>query len=230
MRSAAFRPFIDFTWAAAQLERARERARGAVVKAGGDPLDTQQVDATPEVLAAQTALDASLTAFGGDWPIGWWWPAGNADASCADDPHGAPNAYDFGHRVTLGIEAGASAAERADGAEEGGGVAYARVSLFSTFHATMVFARGIQVSASREVSVDIDPLAAGHPGDRTTVVRESAASRREVPTAQTDAEEIRQALAVTENEIFLLLERIQDACTDAYRTGRARQAHRCGCG
>ncbi|AKM33307.1 hypothetical protein AB870_24225 (plasmid) [Pandoraea faecigallinarum] len=125
VRSAAFRPFIDFTWAAAQLERARERARGAVVKAGGDPLDTQQVDATPEVLAAQTALDASLTAFGGDWPIGWWWPAGNADGSCADDPHGAPNAYDFGHRVTVGIEAGASAAERADGAEEGGGVAYA---------------------------------------------------------------------------------------------------------
>lgn len=74
----------------------------------------------------------------------------------------------------------------------------------------MVFARGIQVSASREVSVDIDPLAAGHPADRRTVVRESAASRREVPTAQTDAEEIRQARTVTENEIFLLLERIQE--------------------
>ncbi|MDN4571847.1 hypothetical protein DBB29_24625 [Pandoraea cepalis] len=201
VRTPEFRPFIDFTWAAAQLERARGRARGALAKAGQDPKSAQLVDSDADVKAAQAALDASLTPFGGNWPVSWRHPVTSASNAAQPDPHASPNAYAFGHRVTVGIDVPAGATR---------GVAYARVSLFSTFHVTVTFAQGVPASAAREVSIDIDPLAAGFPNDRTIVERTNAASRREVGAATKDPDVVRQELASMQAGVGELLGRMRE--------------------
>lgn len=63
-----------------------------------------------------------------------------------------PNAFEFGHRVTVGVDA-----DR--------GVVYGRLSFFSTLHFSMIFGAAPGEATSATVTVDIDPLAEHPPKD-----------------------------------------------------------------
>jgi hypothetical protein len=122
-RSGALSDFIAFTQAVA-----------AVVRLGGSEESEPENE---DLKAARSALELTLQPFGGALPV--WWDF--------DVPHGlAPNAFDFGHRVTVGMD-------------QSDGQLYGRVSLFSTFHFAACLGKATIPVQSCEVITDIDPLA-----------------------------------------------------------------------
>jgi hypothetical protein len=70
-----------------------------------------------------------------------------------NEEHGdlPPNKYPFGHRIVVGYDSVS-------------GMAYARVSFFSTLRFSMIFA-SVQECSSSSVIIDIDPLAPAIPSD-----------------------------------------------------------------
>jgi hypothetical protein len=129
--------------------------------------DSEELEAESDDLkAARSALELTLQPFGGALPV-WW------DFDVPSDP--PPNAFDFGHRVSVGV----------DGTD---GQLYGRISLFSTLHFAACFGHTTAHVQSREVVTDIDPLAerAGN-GDTHETVVAAAPSRVRVPVDQTAA-------------------------------------------
>ncbi|HYD84558.1 MAG TPA: hypothetical protein VEA63_10910, partial [Opitutus sp.] len=88
----------------------------------------------------QAFKDYTLKGAGAD--LVWW------EFGCADT---RPNAFAFGHRVIVGLDAES-------------GHAYCRISLFSALDFAMILAR-LPIEASRAVVTDIDPLAKSPPND-----------------------------------------------------------------
>ncbi|WP_121495229.1 hypothetical protein [Pseudomonas aeruginosa] len=128
-RSGALSDFINYTQAIAK-----------VAALGGCE---QQSEERESLIEARSALMAALEPFGGTAPA-WW------DLSPPTDSRA--NKFEFGHRVTVGI----------DGSD---GQIYGRVALFSALTFAMRLGTAPQGSATREVEVDIDPLAEHPPHD-----------------------------------------------------------------
>jgi hypothetical protein len=145
-RSGALSDFIAFTQAVATVARL----------GGSDESEAESDD----LKAARSALGLTLQPFGGALPV-WW------DFDIPPDL--APNAFDFGHRVTVGMD-------------QSDGQLYGRISLFSTFHFAACLGKAIVPVQSCEVITDIDPLAerAGR-GDTHEMTVSNAASHVRVP-------------------------------------------------
>lgn len=119
----------------------------------------QQPEEREALIEARLALTAALAPFGGIAPV-WWDFSPPADLRA--------NKFEFGHRVTVGI----------DGSD---GQIYGRVALFSALTFSMRFGTAPQGCATREMTVDIDPLAAHPPHDIDKHSVLSAPGRVHVP-------------------------------------------------
>lgn len=144
-RSNALSDFIAYTQAIAK-----------VAALGGCE---QKADERAALTTARVALAAALTPFGGAAPI-WW--------DCAPPTDTRPNRFEFGHRVTVGV----------DGTD---GQIYGRVALFSTLRFAMRLGSAPGQTAGREVTIDIDPLAPHPPHDIEKHQVLSAPHRVDVP-------------------------------------------------
>jgi hypothetical protein len=94
------------------------------------------------VPAMRPFIDYTLNGVGG--PLVWWDFEAPVDLPA--------NAFELGHRIVVGIDA-----DR--------GVAYGRVSLFSTFDYAIVFYELSEATTSRSFINDIDPIAEKMPDD-----------------------------------------------------------------
>jgi hypothetical protein len=112
---------------------------------------------------ARKVLEAALAPWGGMAPV-WW------DFEAQPDP--TPNAFEYGHRVTVGVDAS-------------DGQIFGRFSLFSSMHFGMRFGTASTRDMAKTVTVDIDPLAAHPPNDIKKVESFSAIARVAVPAHPT---------------------------------------------
>jgi hypothetical protein len=104
-----------------------------------------------------------FSAWQADTPV-WWSFERLEDES--------PNAFDFGHRVTVGIDSS-------------DGLIYGRISLFSTLHFAMIFGVTSQPVVTKTVTIDIDPLAEHPPNDIKKTDHQKAIARVSRPASQT---------------------------------------------
>lgn len=147
----------------------------------------QQHEEREELIKARLALAVVLEPFGGTAPV--WWdfnPPANERA----------NKFEFGHRVTVGI----------DGSD---GQIYGRVALFSAMTFSMCLGTAPQGSATREVTVDIDPLAEYPPHDIDKHPVLSAPGRVHVPEDATEGLANALANGTQQREFANLLKRLE---------------------
>jgi hypothetical protein len=104
-----------------------------------------------------------LSAWQDDTPV-WW----SFDPPSDD----SPNAFDFGHRVTVGIDSS-------------DGLIYGRISFFSTLHFAMIFGVTTDAVVTKTVTIDIDPLAEHPPNDIKKTEHQKAIARVSRPASQT---------------------------------------------
>lgn len=127
-RSKFLEPFVAYTQAVAKI-----------AQLSGGCWDVESVQADSKMVQAHIELESALEAWGGVAPV--WWDF---------DPHPeeAPNAFEFGHRVTIGVDVTE-------------GQVFGRVSFFSTLNFCMCFGVLGSRSTARNkiVTIDIDPLA-----------------------------------------------------------------------
>ena len=153
-RSGEVAQFIAYTQAAAAL---------AQIPKGCDDPTTE--DQTNEKLdAARQALTAALTPWNGQAPV-WW--------DFDPQPDTTPNAFEFGHRVTVGVDSD-------------DGQIFGRFSLFSSIHFSMCFGVARTRGITKTVTVDINPTATGTPDDIRTVETLSAVARVTRPIKPTE--------------------------------------------
>lgn len=152
VRSGDVAQFIAYTQAIAALAQ----IRGGCGEAQDGPAD-------PKLATARHALEAALVPWGGQPPV-WW--------DFDPQPDATPNAFEFGHRVTVGVDAS-------------DGQIFGRFALFSSIHFGMRFGTASAGAATKTVTVDIDPLAAHPPDDIKKVETPSASARVAVPTQPT---------------------------------------------
>lgn len=108
-------------------------------------------------------MEDELSAWQADTPV-WWSFERLEDES--------PNAFDFGHRVTVGIDSS-------------DGLIYGRISLFSTLHFAMIFGVTTDPVVTKTVTIDIDPLAEHPPNDIKKTDHQKAIARVCRPASQT---------------------------------------------
>jgi hypothetical protein len=152
-RSGDLAEFIAYTQAIAAVAQ----IRGGCSEPSDGPPD-------PKLGPALQALQAAQAPWGGKIPV-WW--------DFDPQPDATPNAFEFGHRVTVGIDA-------ADGQ------IFGRFSLFSSIHFGMRFGMAGGSIATKTVTVDIDPMAA-HPPNDIKKVESASAIARVAPPAQPTA-------------------------------------------
>ncbi|WP_088141073.1 hypothetical protein [Achromobacter xylosoxidans] len=151
-RTANLAEFIAYTQAIAAVAR---------IQGGcGEPTDGPP---DPRLEPALQALDAALAPWGGQAPV-WW--------DFDPQPDATPNTFEFGHRVTVGVDA-------ADGQ------IFGRFSLFSSIHFCMRFGIASESIVTKTVTVDIDPMAAHPPHDIKKVESASATARVTPPSRPT---------------------------------------------
>lgn len=114
-------------------------------------------------LKAGTEADAKSSAWKSDAPV--WWDFDH-------QPDQAPNAFPFGHRVMVGVDA-------ADGLVHG------RISFFSSLHFSIIFGGAPDDVATKSVTIDIDPLAEHPPMDILKTERAEVVARVSKPASQT---------------------------------------------
>lgn len=156
-RSTDVAAFITYTQAIAKVAQ----FSGGYTKAA----DAQP---NPKLAQARQELNTALAVWGGQAPV-WW--------DFDPQPDSTPNAFEFGHRVTVGVDA-------ADGQ------IFGRFSLFSSIHFAMYFGMASSPPATKTVTIDIDPMAAHPPNDIKRTETPSAVarvSRPDVPTAGLEA-------------------------------------------
>jgi hypothetical protein len=172
-RSGAIADFIIYTQAVAKVAGLARR---------NDAQDSE------DMVAAQNDLKSSMEPFGDEQPV-WW--------DFATPINSKPNAFLFGHRVTVGVD-------HVDG------LVYARFSLFNALHyaANLGWSKGNL--GSHEVIIDIDPLAIHPPHDISRTETEASISRVEAPQNRTD-ELMRQLGQGTQQKQFTkLMERLEE--------------------
>jgi hypothetical protein len=151
-RSGDVAQFIAYTQAIAKL---------AQIPGGcGEPKDGP---ADPRLEPARQAFEAALAPWSGQAPV-WW--------DFDPQPDATPNAFEFGHRVTVGVDAS-------------DGQIFGRFSLFSSIHFGMRFGTASAGAATKTVTVDIDPMAARPPNDIKKAESASAIARVAVPAQPT---------------------------------------------
>lgn len=143
-RSNEMQAFIAYTQAIAKVAQI----------SGGCTEDTVG-QSNPNLEQAQRDFDASLAVWGGQAPV---WCDFNPQ------PDASPNAFEFGHRVTVGVDA-------ADGQ------IFGRFSLFSSMHFSMCFGKDVSPTETKTVTIDIDPMAAHPPNDIKKTELNSALAR-----------------------------------------------------
>ncbi len=153
-RSGDVAQFIAYTQAIAALAQ----IRGGCGEAPDGPAD-------PKLEPARQALEAALVPWGGEAPV-WW--------DFDPQPDATPNAFEFGHRVTVGVDAS-------------DGQIFGRFSLFSWIHFGMRFGTVSASVATKTVTVDIDPMAEHPPNDIKKVESSSAIARVAAPAQPTAA-------------------------------------------
>lgn len=116
-------------------------------------------------------------------------------------PNSTPNSFEFGHRVTVGVDA-----------EDG--LVYGRVSFFSVLHFSMIFGVASGPQETKAVTTDIDPLAEHPPNDIIATETVDAVCRVTRPTSETEG--LRNAIQGNNPEqIFSgLLQRMEDYSVD----------------
>lgn len=152
-RSGDLAEFIAYTQAIAAVAQ----IRGGCGETTDGPPD-------PKLESALQALEAAQAPWGGQAPV-WW--------DFDSQPDATPNDFEFGHRVTVGVDA-------ADGQ------IFGRFSLFSSIHFGMRFGMASASIASKTVTVDIDPTAA-HPPNDIKKVESASTIARVTPPAQPTA-------------------------------------------
>ncbi|WP_392416512.1 hypothetical protein [Delftia sp. WSY_7] len=175
-RSGDSAQFIAYTQAIARLSK----ITGGCSEAKDGPPD-------PRLEPARQAYEASLAPWGGEAPV--WWDFG-------PQPDATPNAFEFGHRVVVGVDA-------ADGQ------IFGRFSLFSSIHFGMRFGAASAGAVTKTVTVDIDPMAAHPPNDIKKVESATAIARVAVPEQPTAS--LAAAISSTSQESVLsdLLRKIE---------------------
>ena len=148
----------------------------------------QQTEEREALIEARSALTTALEPFGGTAPA-WWDFSPPADARA--------NKFEFGHRVTVGI----------DGSD---GQIYGRVALFSALSFSMRLGTAPQGSATREVTVDIDPLAEHPPHDINKHQVLSAPGRVHVPEHATQGLASAIADGTQQRAFTNLLQRLEE--------------------
>ncbi|WP_339426587.1 hypothetical protein [Pseudomonas proteolytica] len=148
----------------------------------------KQSEEREELIEARLTLTSALEPFGGAAPI-WW------DFSLSEEEH--VNKFEFGHRVTVGI----------DGSD---GQIYGRVALFSALTFSMHLGTAPHGSATREVTVDIDPLAKHPPNDINKREVFSAPGRIQVPEHATEGLANAVANGTQQRAFAHLMERLDE--------------------
>lgn len=175
-RSGDVAEFIAYTQAIAAVSR----KRGGCDAPTEGPLD-------PNLELAQQALEVAQAPWHGQAPA-WW--------DFDPQPDETPNAFEFGHRVTIGVDA-------ADGQ------IFGRFSLFSSIHFGMCFGIASAAVGTKTVTVDIDPMAA-HPPNDINKVESASAVARVTPPAQPTAGLVTAISDKTQEAVFTdLIQRIQ---------------------
>lgn len=151
-RTGEVAQFIAYTQAIAALAQVRGGC--------GEPMDGP---ADPRLVPEYQVLEAALAPWGGQVPV-WW--------DFEPQPDARPNAFEFGHRVTVGVDAS-------------DGQIFGRLSLFSSIHFGMRFGTASAGAATKTVTVDIDPMAAHPPDDIKKVESASAIARVAAPAQPT---------------------------------------------
>lgn len=151
-RSGEVAQFIAYTQAIAAL---------AQISGGCSETTDRTADSRLEL--ARQALEAALSPWGGQAPV-WW--------DFDPQPDSTPNAFEFGHRVTVGV----------DGSD---GQIFGRFSLFSSINFCMRFGMASAGATTKTVTVDIDPMAAHPPNDITKVESALAIARVAAPIQPT---------------------------------------------
>ena len=118
---------------------------------------------TQDLAVKAQKKEDELSAWQADTPV-WW-----SFDSLSDE---SPNAFDFGHRVTVGIDSS-------------DGLIYGRISFFSTLHFAMIFGVTTDPVVTKTVTIDIDPLAEHPPNDIKRTEHQKAIARVSRPASQT---------------------------------------------
>lgn len=148
----------------------------------------QQHNETEKLTQARQDLAMALEPFEGKAPV-WW------DFTLPENIRA--NKFDFGHRVTIGI----------DGTD---GQIYGRVALFSTLTFSMCFGEVPRGSTTREVSVDINPLANHPPHDSVKTEMLSAPGRVHLPDNMTEQLACAIATGMQQRLFENLMQRLQE--------------------
>ncbi|HDS5432034.1 TPA: hypothetical protein QH336_004843 [Klebsiella variicola] len=151
-------------------------------------LEGKQQNEGEKLTQARQELALALEPFEGKAPV-WW------DFTPPKDLRA--NTFDFGHRVTIGI----------DGTD---GQIYGRVALFSTLTFSMCFGVVPRGSITREVNVDINPLANHPPHDSVKTEMLSAPGRVHVPDNMTEQLAYAIATGMQQRLFDNLIKRLQD--------------------
>jgi hypothetical protein len=124
-----------------------------------------QIMATEAKASLKTSVEANMkpSAWTNDAPV-WW--------DFDPQPDQTPNAFPFGHRVMVGVDA-------VDGLIHG------RISFFSSLHFSMIFGVAPNDMATKAVTIDIDPLAEHPPRDILKTEMVVATARVSRPASQT---------------------------------------------
>ena len=167
-RSSDLVEFIAYTQAIAAVAQIRGGC--------GEPTDCLPDSKLEPLLQA---LKAAQAPWGGQAPV-WW--------DFDPQPDATPNAFEFGHRVTVGVDA-------ADGQ------IFGRFSLFSSIRFGMRFGTASAGIATKTVTVDIDPMAA-HPPNDIKKVESASAIARVVPPVQPTAGLVAAISGRTQEAVF----------------------------
>ncbi|WP_201769565.1 hypothetical protein [Luteimonas huabeiensis] len=173
-RSGALSGFIAYTQAVAKV----------AILGGCTRIDGER----PELVEARAILAAALAGTGCSAPANW---------DFTRMAGAAPNAFEFGHRVIVGV----------DGSD---GTMYGRLSLFSAFDFAVCLGTAPPGKETREVTIDIDPLAEHPPQDIRKVTAHTASSR--VDASQLGGDALAKAIAdgTQQQVLHSLLERLTD--------------------
>ncbi|MCG8277461.1 HNH endonuclease [Stenotrophomonas sp. NLF4-10] len=173
-RSGALSEFIAYTQAIARV----------ALLGGCKSTDSE----SEELSAAKSNLASALLPFNGSAPV--WWDFRPTVGE-------TPNAFEFGHRVIVGVDAS-------------DGQIYGRISLFSALNFAIRLGAVRIETETREVTIDIDPLAEHPPNDIRKSAAQHSAGHIDAPHPSTDglAEALRNG--AQKQAIEGLLERLTD--------------------
>lgn len=151
-----------------------------------------------QTLALSAQKPESSANIGKSEPPVWW--------DFDPQPDETPNTFEFGHRVTLGVDAS-------------DGLIYGRISFFSTLHFSMIFGTAVDTVDTKSITIDIDPLADHPPNDIQKRDGTTAVARVYRPLSQTSG--LSDAISSGESERMVtdLLRRLSEF--DLKRTAEA---------